>query len=471
MAIKTTRLKTVQLPKVKVIDLSPQMNGKTQIFNIGRKVSKQDVHHLLWNSTVYRNSESRVWYTLTEDGILTTMFDHAPIGGNNRTLLLIISAAPGETVSVTQQDLDDAMAAANAYTDEEVAKEALLRGIADNDLDAKIAAEAVAREAGDADLANAINKINATTVQKDTDVTGNDSTVLVTKTVGPISGEDVEVQLPLPVASESQAGVINMATYTQIQESAEKIDVILNGSIYLPDVSSDPAQDELTRRWKETTGRADVINGARITNQGGESWTYFANTDEWVKDSRAPEPIEITNFTNYSAGLIRGDDVEGKVFAEADGTGSVKGWDAVKAATVNNGQAITRLEANDTAQNGRMDGIDEEIAGLKKKDTDIDARIDKLDNIYAKKTDLPNIVQETGASETDLMSQKATTDALNGINGVVSLLSGLVSDLTSRVQRLEANQIKLVVTDSDPGEGVSQDSNTLVGYYTPGVDE
>ena len=38
----------------------------------------------------------------------------------------------------------------------------------------------------------------------------------------------------------------------------------------------------------------------------------------------------VSQFTNDVAGIIKGSDIDGKVYAEADGTGSVKGWDELK---------------------------------------------------------------------------------------------------------------------------------------------
>ena len=45
-------------------------------------------------------------------------------------------------------------------------------------------------------------------------------------------------------------------------------------------------------------------------------------------------------FTNTNAGLIKGNTAEGTVFAEADGTGSVNGWDELKQSVADNGTAI-----------------------------------------------------------------------------------------------------------------------------------
>lgn len=141
MTIKTTRLKNVQLPKIETIDLSSQMNGISQHFSTGRRVTDQDVHHLVWNSTVYRNSPSKTWYEISPDGVVTTYFDKAPEGGTNRTLLLVISERQGESPTITEDELTEAVNQAIAKAENELAQERTERTEKDTELESKITAE------------------------------------------------------------------------------------------------------------------------------------------------------------------------------------------------------------------------------------------------------------------------------------------------------------------------------------------
>lgn len=178
MTIRTTRLKNVQLPKTETIDLSSQMNGITQTFAIGRRVTNQDTHHLLWNSTVYRNSPARTWYKITEGGTLTTYFDQAPQGGAQRSLLLVISERQGESPTVTREELDQAIGEVVDQYTAAVAGEKEAREEADKALneafaekieatEAKIEAEETARQDKDNELQEQIDAIVNSTDVKD----------------------------------------------------------------------------------------------------------------------------------------------------------------------------------------------------------------------------------------------------------------------------------------------------------------
>lgn len=162
MSIKTTRLKTVQLPKTLTIDLTSQMNGKTQTFHVGRQVYKQDVHHLIWNSTIYRNTDTRIWYIISEDGTLRTLFDKAPVGGPDRNLIFVLSEHPlGEAPTVTKEEMRDAIAAEAALRKEGDDNEIAAREELDRQVNKSISEETKARIAGDDNLQTQIDAMSA----------------------------------------------------------------------------------------------------------------------------------------------------------------------------------------------------------------------------------------------------------------------------------------------------------------------
>lgn len=89
--IKTTRIKTIQAPKLEVYDLSAQLDGVNQTFTLPKVVTAQQGHYLIFNSTVYRNDAGHTYYTLSADGTkITTTFDTAPVPGSNRNLQLVV---------------------------------------------------------------------------------------------------------------------------------------------------------------------------------------------------------------------------------------------------------------------------------------------------------------------------------------------------------------------------------------------
>lgn len=136
---------------------------------------------------------------------------------------------------------------------------------------------------------NFINSTNTkldTTVQLDTSVTGNDSTVTISKVTGKLGGESTSTEMALPVASEDKAGVINPATYKQIQDASEKIETILVSSVLVNNLPENPTDEQLTSAWKENTGKDTLINGAKVTGGDGKTYTYYSNINSW-KESAA----------------------------------------------------------------------------------------------------------------------------------------------------------------------------------------
>lgn len=190
-----------------------------------------------------------------------------------------------------------------------------------------------------------------TTVQLDTKVADDKtSTVTLVKTTAPLNNatNTTDTSIALPVASATEAGVVNPATYQSIQESAEKIEIILGGSVSVENLPAAPTQEELTEAWKTATGKTELINGAKILDStNNKTWTYYSNANTWSSIDNANPVIELKNFTNDAAGQIKGDNTtDGKVVAEADGTGSVKGWDTLTASVSTNASAIETINTN-----------------------------------------------------------------------------------------------------------------------------
>lgn len=185
-------------------------------------------------------------------------------------------------------------------------------------------------------------------VQFDTTVDGDESTVTITKTTGKVSeATPTETGLPLPVASNTQAGVVNSATYKTITETAEKVDALLGSTVMVADLPAEPTQEQLTDAWKTATGKTELINGASIFDQtNNKNWTYYANTDTWVASDTTAPTIELKAFTNEAAGIIKGSTNDGQVSAESDGTGSVNGWDTLSAQVSTNKSSIESLETS-----------------------------------------------------------------------------------------------------------------------------
>lgn len=230
-----------------------------------------------------------------------------------------------------------------------------------------------------------LNKV----VQLDTTIAEDkSSTVTLVKKTGAINSSDsTETNLPLPVASKTQAGVINGATYATIYDTADALEAMEGAAVAIEGLSADADDDELEAAWKEETGKSTVTNGAKILDvDNGKTWTYYSNTDKWYAQDNENPTIEIAAFTNEAAGTILGSDVDGKVYAESDGTGSVKGWDTVKSDIA-------------TAQ-GRIDSLQSTVSGLD----------DKYDDKYYSKTDGEGLASDLEDLQGDVEALETTVE-------------------------------------------------------------
>lgn len=304
----------------------------------------------------------------------------------------------------------------------------LQNNVANLQSDVAAAQQNIANE--QANREQAINEINnklSVTVQTDTTVTGDQSTVTITKTTGRLGETGTQTGMPLPVASESQAGVISPSTYNKIQDVAEKIQVILEGTAFDPNLPASPSDEQLSDAWKKATGKDTVINGAKITGPDGKTYIYYENTGTWQEYSEGGGSIIIEQFTNEQAGTIKGADVDGKVFAETDGTGSVKGWDTLKAQVGTNTSEIESLEARVYTVEDTLDKIDGEIPDVVQttgqSETDVMSQKAVTDELEGLRGNLPTVVQTTGESTTDVMSQKAVTDLVGNVESVLATIN------------------------------------------------
>lgn len=158
------------------------------------------------------------------------------------------------------------------------------------------------------------------------------------------SGVTSTKNIALPVASTTQAGVMNSATYDAITANSNNINAILNGAVAITGLPASPSQSDLTTAWQTETGLTTLINRASIYDvTNNKVWTYYTNDTTWHAASNTSQ-VTVSTFTNSSEGVIKGSTNTGQVFAENDGTGSVNGWDALSNAVSTNTSDIASLQ-------------------------------------------------------------------------------------------------------------------------------
>lgn len=254
--------------------------------------------------------------------------------------------ANADTVLQTALDKEtDAREAADATLRADLTTETTARTAGDKTNSDAIAAETTARTTTDESLQAQINAVKATadaaltpddidyTVVADFALGSTTSTTTIqinSDRVNLKTGTTSEKEIPLPVASSTQAGVMNSATFEAVSSNTTNINALLNGAVAVSGLPEDATQAQITAAWKEATGLTTLINRASVYDiANSKVWTYYTNTATWYAASNTTQ-IEIDPFTNTKAGTIKGATGEGQVFAENDGTGSVNGWDALK---------------------------------------------------------------------------------------------------------------------------------------------
>lgn len=236
-------------------------------------------------------------------------------------------------------DLSSDIEALSTTVDDEIAD----RQEADSDLQDQIDA---VKETADTAIQPDDIDVNVTT-DVDVEVITNPSTLqLDLEKTNLKTGVVTTENSPLPVASSTQAGVMNSATYNAIVENTSNINTMMSASVAIRSIPANPTQAQLTTAWEAATGLTTLVNRASIFDvDNAKVWVYYTNDTTWHGIDAVNPEITITPFTNTSAGIIKGSTNTGQVFAENDGTGSVNGWDTLSATVNNNATKLAGIEA------------------------------------------------------------------------------------------------------------------------------
>lgn len=188
-------------------------------------------------------------------------------------------------------------------------------------------------------------------------------------------GTGLQEQIPFPIASSVQTGMMNAQTYAGIMNLTARVDKLEASKTvyYVTFSSSSPTESELTSLFTTVSGRAPAA-GDYLTDIA-KSLTYGYNGTNWIKvETSADVPI----FTSETPGVIKGNTADGTVAAEADGTGSVNGWDNVKTTLTNHTESIGTIQSSLSTVEGTVSTHETEIANL---NADILTKNDKLNAI------------------------------------------------------------------------------------------
>ena len=163
-------------------------------------------------------------------------------------------------------------------------------------------------------------------------------------------GTGASVTTPIPIASASQTGLMNAQTYAGITSLDTRVSALegKNTTVYVTFPNNNPDQATITSVFTTKAGRAPVAGDYAVDIAKNLTYGYDGTT--WTK---VGTDVSVPQFSLGSPGLIVGSDEDGTVFAETDGTGSVKGWDTLTTqVTIIDGEVqtaqsdITALQSN-----------------------------------------------------------------------------------------------------------------------------
>ena len=164
-------------------------------------------------------------------------------------------------------------------------------------------------------------------------------------------GTGLQEQIPFPIASSVQTGMMNAQTYAGIVNLSARVDKLEASKtvFYVTFSSNSPTESELTSLFTTVAGRAPAA-GDYLTDIA-KSLTYGYNGTNWIKvETSADIPV----FTSESPGLIKGSTADGTVAAETDGTGSINGWDNVKTTLTNHTESIGTIQSSLSTVEGEV---------------------------------------------------------------------------------------------------------------------
>lgn len=186
------------------------------------------------------------------------------------------------------------------------------------------------------DLSNSMNtvEINITNVDNkqnldvitDISITGTGDNRYITSTTKNIKTQVVSTDNDqLTLASDTRAGLMSVSDYQQLRTNTSKIEQLENKtSRLIYDEKSNPTASDINN-FAVSEGYEPPFAGLSVVVADTyHIWHYYANVG-WKDDG-----LDIVQqFTNTTAGVIMGSELDGKIYAETDGTGSVNGWGAL----------------------------------------------------------------------------------------------------------------------------------------------
>lgn len=130
----------------------------------------------------------------------------------------------------------------------------------------------------------------------------------------------------LPLATNSKSGLMSSTDVNAISDLKGRVENLEGKTTRLLYSENENPTVEQINTFVENAGYTSPFEGiAVVVDKTFHIWHYYENIG-WQDDGQDT----VSTFTNNIAGIIKGSEIEGRVYAENDGTGSLVGYDNLK---------------------------------------------------------------------------------------------------------------------------------------------
>lgn len=288
-----------------------------------------------------------------------------------------------------------------------------------------------------------------------------------------------EENVALPVVNTTNAGILNANDYKFFQEYDARLRAVEGiPKIYLVELPSDnPDSQQITlaytSQWPDAPN--PPLEGTVVVDPARNNLSYRWNTQSntWYQIFE----VAIQQFTNTTLGTIKGSTQDGKVQANADGTGSVTGWDTI---TGNINALTTRVDNAESSITSLTTQVDANTEGI----TYTRARV--IDRLHAVGSPIDGVLLSVISPDDVLVSDVIIPVVNSATSGVItpdmyrqwnsggnggSIISTATTDFTTSLELVTPEEWEFTLrinTNRDTVLTSKLDMSLLVYYWSQG---
>lgn len=157
----------------------------------------------------------------------------------------------------------------------------------------------------------------------------------------------------ISLANDNQAGLMSISDYKSIRDLQARVGQLeQKATRLLYDEKLYPTADEINT-FVTSMGYVVPFEGIAVVVSGtNHIWHYYEGGTGWKDDG----VDVVSQFTNDVAGIIKGSAIEGKIYAETDGTGSVYGWDSLINRVNDAEDSLAQIDLSEFVNKTKTDG-------------------------------------------------------------------------------------------------------------------